>query len=125
MVRCPLEFEGKVENKLLVVVGHANNSLICFKATSKLGRYQDAMNASTAVFYKADDPVFFTKDTAIQIDNYFAVPYQKVSEYFLAGSFSVLGVMPPDFFKKLEQTIEGSGLLSRIRKDKILAFLRK
>jgi hypothetical protein len=97
------------------VAGHA----ICVKATSKIEVYiNDPERMAGCILYRAGELSFFTRDTVIEPDNYFAVRHR-----VLRDPRCVLGRLPESFHARLVEAIGRSIMLSRRQKAEMLRMI--
>ena len=110
--------------KLLVVLGHRNDHLICIKTTSKTDLYRNNPEMRNGcVWYDAYEVDVFRKDTIIQPDNPFPLPYGNLRMSAMRHELQICGRLPDDFEQKLTAAIGASKTLAPARKANLLNLL--
>jgi len=121
VVLAPVLFPGEVaeERKLLITFRHQAGSVECIKPTSNTAPFKaNGRRAKGCVFYPAGDLAVFPKDTFIDPESRFTVPYSKLTD-----PHCVRARLPRDFRDKLIYAINASFLLSVYDKMDLLAII--
>lgn len=94
--------------KMWVVLGHQDGCVVCIKATSQTGVYENnpAMREG-CVMFQPGEVRCFPQLTAIDPENQRALPYRDLPKQLGAE------MLPPGFREQLLRAIEGSPKLSR------------
>jgi len=112
------------EYKRFVVLGHRDEYLICIKATTQVELYKNNREKMAGcVYYCAKELQFFEKDTAVEPDNQFAIPYSEIIQAYKDGEFHILGEMPDTFEVDLLNAIEDSGTLSQVESARLKSLI--
>jgi len=98
--------------------------VFCLKATSRTASYEvDDDWLRGCVYYKAGDVDCFKRNTVIQIDNQFGIPYRAIAKAHREGKFKLLGQLPNDFHQKLIAAADRSFTLSPIKRKRLLQMI--
>lgn len=98
--------------------------MFCLKVTSKTVSYEDNDGwLGGCVYYKTGDVDCFKRNTVIQIDNQFGIPYHAITRARTEGKFKLLGQLPNDFHQKLIEAAHRSLTLSQIKRERLLQVI--
>jgi hypothetical protein len=109
-----------IGDKLFVVLFHHKDECIVAKATSKVDAYLYDGRTEWVVWFQPNEVSYFSKLTAIQPDNVFAMPYADIVKSNAMGDFQVLGPLPGKFKGEIAEAIKASDLIPPKLKKNLL-----
>jgi hypothetical protein len=117
-----VELDGKISEKLFVVLSQQKKSCVCAKATSKVDLYLGASVKKGVVWFQAGELPYFPHLTAIQPDNLFNLEHAEIAKSVSKGEFEVLGPLPAGFKEKFVAAIHNSPVMDPKEKELSLKF---